>query len=79
METSQDTSILSQIGAILKERPMLFELVVDRIELSHRLMISPSLVSKLMAEESLPHIKIGRTVRFDVEEVRSWLKERRKP
>jgi excisionase family DNA binding protein len=56
-----------------------FEIVVDRDELARRLMVSPSFISKLMAEEGLPHMKIGRSTRFDVSDVRTWLKRRRKP
>jgi excisionase family DNA binding protein len=56
-----------------------FAIVVDRDELARRLMVSPSFISKLMAEEGLPHMKIGRSTRFDVSDVRAWLKRRRKP
>lgn len=59
--------------------PPLFDKLIDREELACRLSVSPSFISKLMAYEGLPHFKIGRAVRFEVESVKSWLLKRKMP
>jgi predicted DNA-binding transcriptional regulator AlpA len=41
--------------------------------------LSSSYISLLMAEEGLPHFKIGRAVRFRVREVAAWLQKRSQP
>src|SRR5947209_7514848 len=51
-----------------------FYLVTKR-QLAQQLALSPSYISKLMAEEGLPYIKIGRAVRFRPKEVVEWLTE----
>lgn len=56
-----------------------FENLLNRQQLSSKLGISPSFVSKLMAEDGLPYIKLGRAVRFDPVEVMAFLQERRRP
>jgi excisionase family DNA binding protein len=53
--------------------------LVDRNQLARVLSLSPSYISKLMVAEALPHLKIGRSVRFDVMEVMAFLKERKRP
>lgn len=55
---------------------LLSENLLDRNQLAKRLGISKSYVSKLMAEENLPYIKLGRSVRFSVEEVVTFLQKR---
>ena len=57
----------------------IFENLIDRKQLSQKLGVSPSFVSKLMAEQGLPYIKIGRAVRFDLREVMVFLNERKFP
>jgi excisionase family DNA binding protein len=56
-----------------------FEALLGKKELANRLALSPSFISKLMAEEGLPYLKIGRAVRFRVREVVAWLQKRRRP
>ena len=41
-----------------------------------RMKLSVSYISLLMAEEGLPHFKIGRAVRFRVKEVAAWLQKK---
>lgn len=53
--------------------------LVTKRQLAQQLALSPSYISKLMAEEGLPHIKIGRAVRFRPKEVVEWLTERKMP
>jgi predicted DNA-binding transcriptional regulator AlpA len=56
----------------------LFEIdITDKKNLSNLLSISFSQINKLMAEEGLPYFKIGRSVRYRVSEVASWLELRR--
>ncbi|MEY3901905.1 MAG: Helix-turn-helix domain [Pseudomonadota bacterium] len=55
------------------------EKLIGRKELAQFLGVSPSFISKMMVLEGLPHVRIGRAVRFDVNEVRKWLFSRRKP
>ena len=56
-----------------------FDNLVDRKGLAERIGLSPSYISYLMKHEGLPYFKIGRSVRFQMEEVSSWLQKRRYP
>jgi excisionase family DNA binding protein len=58
---------------------LFIEKLIGREELAQFLGVSPSFISKMMALEGLPHVRIGRAVRFDLNEVRKWLFLRRKP
>ena len=51
--------------------------MLKKTELAEKLNISVPMVDKLM-REGMPRIKIGKSVRFDYEEVLTWLKERGK-
>ena len=53
--------------------------LIDRIRLAEILSLAPSTISKLMAEEGLPHYKIGKACRFKVSEVMAFLEKRRRP
>lgn len=57
----------------------IFEKLVTKRQLSESLEISTSFISKLMSEEGLPYLKIGRAVRFRVSEVVDWLQRRTRP
>jgi|GEM_PF-2291641 len=57
----------------------LLEKLIDREELAQVLGVSPSFISKLMAVEGLPYFKIGRAVRYELEQVKSWLLRRKMP
>lgn len=59
----------SEIAFYLVTKPVLCRLVA----------LSPSYINKLMAEEGLPHLKIGRAVRFRPKEVVEWLQKRKMP
>lgn len=54
------------------------EALLTRQQLARYLSISPSYVSKLQAEEGLPVYRIGRSVRYRLGEVESFLRERRR-
>ena len=58
---------------------LLSALLVTKRQLAVQLALSPSYISKLMSEEGLPYIKIGRAVRFRPKEVVEWLSKRRMP
>lgn len=45
-------------------------------ELAKELGVSVSLIDKLMVQ-GMPYVKIGKAVRFELEEVKKWLKERK--
>lgn len=64
---------------INKSQNQLFDNLIDRKQLAERLGVSPSFISKMMALEGLPCIKLGRVVRFDLREVMAFLKERKYP
>lgn len=49
--------------------------MLKKTELAEKLNISVPMVDKLM-REGMPRIKIGKSVRFDYEEVVRWLKEK---
>lgn len=51
--------------------------MLNKKELAKELNISESMVNKLIAQ-GLPHIKVGSAVRFNLNEVINWLKERKK-
>lgn len=51
--------------------------MLKKKELADKLKISVPMVDKLM-REGLPRIKIGKSVRFEYEEVVRWLKEKGK-
>lgn len=53
--------------------------LVTKRQLADQLSLSPSFINKLMSEEGLPHLKIGRAVRFRTVEVVAWLQQRRRP
>lgn len=48
-------------------------------ELAHHLSVSQSFLFRLMNTDGLPHLKIGRALRFKVEEVSAWIDRRRRP
>ncbi len=56
----------------------LFSNLIDRKELATRLGISVSYVDKLLGDEEIPCVRIGRTVRFEYSEVVTSLKNRRR-
>ena len=49
--------------------------MLKKQELADKLNISVAMVDKLM-REGMPKIKIGKSVRFDYEQVLKWIKER---
>lgn len=49
--------------------------MLNKEELAEKLNISVSMVNKLITQ-GLPHFKIGKSIRFDLKEVKKWLKER---
>ena len=75
------------LGLRVERRPLdalpsggkIFENLIDRKDLAELMGLSPSYVSKLMADEGLPYLKIGRSVRYEWSEVKSWLSKRKRP
>lgn len=61
------------------EEEMFFENLVTKRKLSEKMSLSESYISLLMSENGLPHFKIGRAVRFRVQEVQAWLQKRSRP
>ncbi|MEY4065947.1 MAG: Helix-turn-helix domain [Pseudomonadota bacterium] len=49
-----------------------FERYITKDELARFLNVSRSLIDRLMATDGLPHLKIGRSVRFKVSDVLRW-------
>jgi excisionase family DNA binding protein len=56
-----------------------FEKLVTKKQLAEQFSVSMSFINKLMAQNGLPHRKLGRAVRFSVKEVAEWLQERKLP
>lgn len=48
-------------------------------QLAEHLQLSQAYINILMKREGLPHLKLGRAVRFRLDEVASWLSERTRP
>ncbi len=56
-----------------------FESLFDKEKLAVKLNLSVSFINKLMRNEGLPYVKLGKAVRFRVSETLSWLQQRRMP
>lgn len=52
---------------------------ITKIQLSQYLQISVGFIDKLIAEEGLPHFKLGRAIRFNVDEITAFLDRRKRP
>lgn len=57
----------------------IFENLIDKKKLSELLGVSKSFINKLMTDEGLPYVKLGRAVRFQISDVVVFLEKRRKP
>jgi len=75
MHKGKQSSYVS--GSVLMEQRIAFETLISKKELTVAFGVSSSFVNKLMAEEGLPHFKIGRAVRFRVSDISAWLEKRR--
>jgi excisionase family DNA binding protein len=42
-------------------------------DLSKELSLSESGIYQMVSQKRIPHIKLGRTVRFDTDDIRKWL------
>jgi len=73
------TFALPPEGKKSKKNDEIFGNLIAKGELARLLNVSVSFIEKLMAEEGLPYFKIGRSVRFRLEEVQEWLLKRRFP
>jgi excisionase family DNA binding protein len=51
-------------------------ILLTKPELAKTLSVSVSFIDKLMSEESLPRVKLGRAVRFEGNRVLEWLTQR---
>ncbi len=51
--------------------------LVDTPTLALRLGVTQRFVRRLIAEERVPYLKIGKFVRFDPDEITRWLDEKR--
>ena len=71
--------MLPNVGPGFGQAPSFFENLLTRNQLAEKFGLSPSFISKLMSEEGLPYLKIGRAVRFRVLEVAVWLQKRSRP
>jgi len=60
-------------------RAQVFENLLTKKLLAEKLGLSQSYVSLLMKDNGLPHLKIGRAVRFRISEVAVWLQKRSRP
>jgi excisionase family DNA binding protein len=55
------------------------ERLLTKKQLGQVLALSQSYINELMHDGGLPHIKIGRAVRFRVSEIMAWLQKRSRP
>lgn len=53
-----------------------FENWVMKRDLARMLCVSEGLINKLVGERGMPHIKLGRTIRFSVSEVKNWMMQK---
>jgi excisionase family DNA binding protein len=47
--------------------------LLDTEAVAAALCVTPRHIQRLVSERRIPHVKVGRFVRFDPDEVRSWL------
>lgn len=52
-------------------------MLLDVTQLSKEINISPSGIYTWVSFKKIPYIKIGRTIRFDSEEIKQWLEARK--
>lgn len=69
---------LTSISCSEKSEQKIFENLISKQELAEFLNLSMSMVDKMM-QQGLPHFKIGKSVRFKVSDVVSFLDRRRRP
>jgi len=63
------------IAEVSGARPV--QKLLDTSEISQFLQVTPQTVKKLR-DEGMPHIRVGEVFRFDLDDVRAWLKSRGK-
>jgi excisionase family DNA binding protein len=67
--SSQD---LNQEPSRSSNSKTIFDSCITKNELAQHLRVSVSLINRLMSEEGLPHLKMGRTVRFRLDNIYEW-------
>lgn len=50
---------------------------IDAITLAAYLGLSVDTIYRAVGRKKIPHLKLGRRTKFDVEEIETWLKDRR--
>lgn len=69
---------LPDVGTAVQNSSPLFEKIgMTYLETSAATGISVSHLQKLVHWKKIPHVKVGRAVRFIPEDVRAWIKKRR--
>jgi excisionase family DNA binding protein len=53
--------------------------LLDAAEVAERLGVPQSWVMESARSGAIPHIRLGRYVRFDLEDVEAWIKECKRP
>ena len=76
---SRATATAAVVFENLTDLDRTFEILLNKKQLAERLALSQSYINLLMAEQGLPHFKIGGAVRFQVREVVAWLQKRSQP
>ena len=71
--------MLANFGSGENQDRQFFENLLTKKQLAEKLELSQSYISLLMKDEGLPHLKIGRAVRFKISEVAVWLLKRSRP
>lgn len=59
-------------------KPALERLLLTPAETSKALSISPRKLWAITASGEIPHLKIGRSVRYSVDDLRAWIDGRKK-
>ncbi len=77
--TSANSAIKSNPVSSIFENQIGALKLFDKKSLAKQWGISVRYVDKLMAIEGLPYFKIGKSVRFQLEAVSTWLLKRRMP
>ena len=53
--------------------------LLDTDAVAAALCVTPRHIQRLVSERRIPHVKVGRFVRFDPDELKSWLKSHTVP
>lgn len=52
------------------------EILLTYDQLADRLQVSPGTLRNWVSQQFIPHVKLGRAVRFEINDIQAWIKKR---